>query len=82
MADRERLEHSLTNHPPADDAVIGKFDQVRTIAKAFGVVVLEVCPASRERSLAITKLEESVMWAVKAIACNQGEDAMAHEGSP
>lgn len=25
------------------------------------------CPASRERSLAITKLEGCVMWAVKAI---------------
>lgn len=33
-----------------------------------GLSVLDVCvPEGRERSLAITKLEEAVMWAVKGL---------------
>lgn len=30
-----------------------------------------LCPSSRERSLAMTKLEEAVMWANSAIARNK-----------
>ena len=37
---------------------------VHDIARHF----LNVCPDSRERSLALTKLEESLMWAAAAIA--------------
>lgn len=37
----------------------------------LGLVVLRNAPPSRERSLALTKLEESVMWANAAIARNE-----------
>lgn len=33
--------------------------------------VVEICPESREKSLAMTKLEEAKMWAVKAITHNK-----------
>ena len=33
-------------------------------------IIEEVCPSSRERSLAITNLEQSYMWAVGSIRLN------------
>lgn len=67
----EQLHHSLTNHPPASEEVIADFESIRFYAKEFGDAILAVCPDSRERSVAITKLEETVMWAIKSIAVNQ-----------
>lgn len=37
-------------------------------AKELALLVDELCPEGREKSLAITKIEESVMWANAAIA--------------
>lgn len=68
------LDWSLTNHPPVSDAVVVTFERIRQAAKALGAEILNECPESRERSLAITKLEETVMWAVKAVACHQEEE--------
>lgn len=62
------IEHSLTNHAPVNDSVVAAFEELREHAKALGLAMVMLCPDSRERSLAITKLEETVMWAVKAIA--------------
>lgn len=67
------LFRSLTNQAPKSDAVVDRFEELRLPAKDFGATVLELCPPSRERSLAITKLEESLMWAIKSIALNQDD---------
>lgn len=39
-------------------------------AAGFARKILKSCPDSRERSLALTKIEEAVMWANAAIARN------------
>jgi hypothetical protein len=49
--------------PEQTEAII----KVRKAMKALNDLLLEAVPSSRERSLAITKLEESSMWANKAI---------------
>jgi hypothetical protein len=36
---------------------------IREAAKAYTKVILDCCPPSRERSLALTAVQESVMWA-------------------
>lgn len=36
---------------------------VRQVAREMASVINKVCPESREKSLAITKIEEAVMWA-------------------
>ena len=71
MDAHEQVMRNLTNHPPTSGEVVEKFEQVRMFAKYLGVAILEECPESRERSLALTKLEETVMWAVASIARNQ-----------
>lgn len=65
----ETIDNSFTYHAPTA-AQIPLYGQLRDEAKKLAHTILAACPASRERSLAITKLEEAVMWANKSIACN------------
>ena len=63
----EDLERRFTYHPPKPGQE-GKFDDIRSCALELALVVEDAAPPSREKSLAITKLEEAVMWANAAIA--------------
>ena len=64
--DRQNLHRSLTNQTPSPD-VITTIEALREKAKELGDMILEECPRTRERSLAVTHLDETVMWAVKAL---------------
>lgn len=64
------LENRFTYHPPAPGQSV-KYEKIRGLAKEFAYILSEECPQSRELSLAITKLEESVFWANAAIARNE-----------
>lgn len=44
---------------------------MRDTAKELAALYLEICPESRERSVALTDLETSVMWANASIARNE-----------
>ena len=57
---------SLTNQSPTTEQ-IESIESIREGAKLVLGRILGLAPASRERSLALTHLEETVMWAVKAI---------------
>lgn len=65
MNDLDTFIQSITNHTPQADTV-EKIERIRAAAKQFGIAILREAPASRERSLAVTKVEEAVMWAVKS----------------
>jgi len=67
------VKRSLTNVRPSPEA-IGRIEIVREKAKELVDLVFELIPESRERSLACTHLEETVMWGVKAI-CLYDPDA-------
>lgn len=62
----DRLKASLTNQAPTAEQV-ERIEAVRAAGLLALGRVLEQCPFSRERSLALTHLEETVMWAVKSI---------------
>lgn len=68
---------SLTNHPfnGPDDPRIPTIEEFRRLAKQYGQFLIENFPMSRERSLAVTKLEESVMWGVKSLIL-KGKDTV------
>lgn len=72
--DLERVLHNLTLHPPKSADAGSRMDTIRDSAKAFAIAICASCPGSRERSLALTHLEETTQWAIAAIARNQ-EDA-------
>ena len=62
----EQLEASLTNHTPTEEQV-ERIERIRASAKVLGLAVCDGSNPSREQSLALTHLEETTMWAVKAI---------------
>jgi hypothetical protein len=66
--DENELKIRFTFHPPKDDQQTTKYESIRRYAGEFAKFISETCPGSREKSLAITKLEECVMWANAAIA--------------
>lgn len=67
----ELIERNLTNHPPVSEHVVSDFEAVRDAAKELGAVIIHFSPQSREQSLALTNLEQTVMWTIAAIARNQ-----------
>jgi hypothetical protein len=63
------LENRFTYHAPKADQP-QKYESLRAKAKEFAYLIADLCPDSREKSLAQTKLEEAMMWANAAIARN------------
>ena len=53
------------------DLSVEKIKIMRKSCKAIHELILNTIPDSREKSLAITKLEEVSMWVNKAIVFNQ-----------
>jgi hypothetical protein len=66
----EQIEHNFSYHPPKGDQS-ERYISIREKAMVFAKWLDEYCPPSREKSLAITKLEECVFWANAAIARNE-----------
>jgi hypothetical protein len=64
------LEKNFKYHAPKEGQP-QRYETIRDVAKGLAQVIAANCPDSRERSLAITKVEESVMWANAAIARNE-----------
>jgi hypothetical protein len=64
------VENVFRYHTPKEGQQ-ARYEQLRNRARNIATLILESCPNSRERSLALTKLEESIMWANAAIARNE-----------
>lgn len=62
----DRIHRSLTNVTPSP-AGVERIEHIRSLARDLASAVVLNCPPSRERSLALTHLEETTMWAVKSI---------------
>ena len=66
------IENRFTYHAPKKED-IAKFPIIRDSAKELAYLVKELVPAGREQSLALTKLEEVVMWANAGIVRTKEE---------
>jgi hypothetical protein len=72
----EQLEHRFQFHPADSDNRREAHQQVRgALLDAADTIVEVTGAASREQSLAITKLEEAMFWANAAIARGDGPRA-------
>lgn len=70
--DTADLDRRFTYHAPsAENDQPARYEQLRATGKAFAHQVNDLCPDSREKSLAIEHLEQAVMWANAAIARNE-----------
>jgi len=65
--ERAELETRFTYHAPKDGQA-EKYAAMREEALCLALMIYDIVPSSRERSLAITQLEQCVMWANAAIA--------------
>ena len=66
----DRIEGDFTYHPPNADQG-ERYVKMRSTAKQLAHVIVDLVPEGRERSLALTKLEEVVMWSNAGIARKQ-----------
>jgi hypothetical protein len=66
----DKLNKRFTYHSPKNDQP-ERYQKIRQDALALAILITSNTPESREQSLAITHLEETVMWANAAIARNE-----------
>ena len=62
-----KIESAFTYHAPKQPEM---YTEIREKAKELAYLIDGLCPDSREKSLAMTKLEECAMWANASIARN------------
>lgn len=63
------LENRFKYHSPKEGQP-EKYKAIRKKAKELAHMIDELCPESREKSVAMTNLETAVMWANASIARN------------
>lgn len=68
----ERRLEAMTYHAPSP-AVQTSMSDLRKSAQVFVCLLDKEIPECREKSLAFTALEESMMWAMKALALTDPE---------
>lgn len=64
------IDRNLTSHAATAEAQT-KFEIIRDRARDLAHHIENICPDGREKSLAQTKIEEAVFFAVASIARNQ-----------
>lgn len=70
LALQRRIQRDFTYHAPHGDQA-DRYTEIRGTGGDFATMLVELCPPSRELSLALTAIEEAVMWANAAIARNE-----------
>jgi len=68
--DQNKIDNAFIYHAPKNDQA-DRYVRIRAMGHGLAVLINDVCPDSREKSLAMTKLEESIMWANASIARNE-----------
>ncbi|WP_200836563.1 Acb2/Tad1 domain-containing protein [Roseiconus lacunae] len=61
------VDNNFTYHSPTAGQV-AKFAAIRSKGKELAELLLESCPDSRERSSALSRIEEAIFWANASIA--------------
>lgn len=63
------IDKPFAYHKPSEDGM----ERITNLREVFSVVKAAIeknCPESRQRSVALTELETSAMWAIKAVVFN------------
>lgn len=70
------IDKPFAYHKPSDDGLT-KINALREKFSDLQRAIEEICPASRQRSVAITELETAAMWAIKAVVFNDPQSEVA-----
>jgi hypothetical protein len=66
--DSQYIEDIFSHHPPKNDDVVKAHEDVRTWIRAAAQMINSSVPESPEKTLAVRKLQEAMMYANSAIA--------------
>lgn len=67
---KDVIDWAFTYHPPKGDQA-ERYERLRNGGRDLANLAASLCPPSRELSLAMTNLEQAIMWANAAIARNE-----------
>ncbi len=62
------LNNRFYHHPPKDENTRKDHETIRQGCRGTAEIINALCPNGREKSIAITRLEEVMFWANAAIA--------------
>lgn len=71
--DAKQIDNIFTYHKPFGQQA-QKYEELRAYGGRLAQLINAVCPESREKSLAITQVQQAIMWANAAIAINEKEN--------
>jgi predicted RNA polymerase sigma factor len=66
--DQETIDNWFSYHAPEGDQA-ERYGQIRAAAKAFAVRLVELCPPSADRTVALRHVRDAVFNANASIAC-------------
>lgn len=66
------IDKPYAYHKPSSDGMT-RITRLREVFSQVEQTMKEVCPPSRHLSVAVTKNEETAMWAIKAVVFNDPE---------
>lgn len=72
--DRRWLRRAFTHHPPKDERTARYYEAVRQQGYGLAEAIMGMCPDTGDRSTALLKVREAVMWANASIACAEEAD--------
>lgn len=64
------IDRVFQYHPPTGTQPT-RYTEIRVMARHFAHLIEQSCPESREKSTALTNLQQCVMWANASIAINE-----------
>lgn len=71
MMTTEEINKRFNYHAPKDGTVVGYHEAIRSTCANAAHWIDQLVPDGREKALALTKIEEAMMWANAGIARNQ-----------
>jgi hypothetical protein len=69
------IEKPYAYHKPSVDG-LDKINQLRVKFSEVDALIKQICPNTRERSVAITNNEQTAMWAIKAVVFNDPDSVV------
>jgi len=63
------IDKPYAYHRPSEDG-LARITELRELFSLVERKILELCPNSRHRSVALTNNEQTAMWAIKAVVFN------------
>lgn len=69
------MEKTFAYHKPGA-AGLEKITELRNLFSHVHNEIKRLSPTSREQSVALTNLETTAMWAIKAVVCNDPESVV------